>query len=121
MISRTLRILAMLAAITMPLSVFAAKEPIYINLATNDPAKVLMALDAGRHYSEKGIPIVIYLNDKAVVFGLVEVNGKTSKVQEAIKMVISKGAIINICPTCLENYGFSRDYLLQGVVIGAEH
>lgn len=121
MISRTLRILAMLAAITMPLSVFAAKEPIHINLATNDPAKVLMALDAGRQYAEKGYPIVIYLNDKAVFLGVVEVKGRATKVQEALQAAIANGAVVNICPSCLDAHGLLNRQLVQGVITGDPH
>ena len=120
MISRTLRILAMLVAITMPLSVFAAKEPIYINLATNDPAKVLMGLDAGRQYAEKGYPIVIYLNDKAVSLGLAS-NGHESNEELALLKAIAGGAKVLICPSCLEIYGFSNQLLVSGIIAGTPH
>ena len=121
MISRVFRMLATLAVISLPLSAFAAKEPIYINLATNDPAKVSMALDAGRQYSEKGYPIVIYLNDKAVVLGVEVKLGNASKEQEAIRQAIANGAKIIVCPSCLEDYGFTRNNLVQGAMLGAEH
>ncbi|WP_397390674.1 DsrE family protein [Polynucleobacter sp.] len=121
MISRILRILSVLAVIALPLSALAAKEPIYINLATNDPAKVSMALDAGRQYAEKGYPIVIYLNDKAVNLGVEVKSGNVSKEQEAIRQAIANGATIIVCPTCLEDYGFTLINLVQGVVLGAEH
>jgi ABC-type sugar transport system substrate-binding protein len=121
MISRILRILTVLAVIALPLSALAAKEPIYINLATNDPVKVSMALDAGRQYSEKGYPIVIYLNDKAVLLGVQVKSGDVSKEQEAIRQAIATGAMVIICPSCLEDYGFTRNNLVQGVMVGAEH
>ena len=120
MISRTLRILTMLATITMPLSVFAAKEPIYINLATNDPVKVLMAVDAGRQYAEKGYPIVIYLNDKAVSLGLAS-NGHKSNEELALLKAIAGGAKVIICPSCLEIYGFSNQPLVSGIIAGTPH
>ena len=121
MISRILRILSVLAVIALPLSALAAKEPIYINLATNDPARVSLALDAGRQYAEKGYPIVIYLNDKAVILGVEVKSGGISKEQEAIRQAIANGATIIVCPTCLEDYGFTRINLVQGVVLEAEH
>ena len=121
MISRVFRILATLAVISLPLPAFAAKEPIYINLATNDPGKVLMALDAGRQYAEKGYPIVIYLNDKAVLLGVEVQSGASSKEGEAIRRAIANGANIIICPSCLEDYGFTRKNLVQGAMLGAEH
>ena len=92
MISRVFRILATLAVISLPLSAFAAKEPIYINLATNDPAKVAMVLDAGRQYAEHGFPLVIYLNDEAVLLGVETSSGSISKEQMAIKQAIANGA-----------------------------
>ena len=121
MISRILRILTVLAVIALPLSALAAKESIYINLATNDPGKVSMALDAGRQYAEKGYPIVIYLNDKAVLLGVEVTSGSISKEQEVLKQAIANGATVIICPTCLEDHGFTRINLVQGVVLGAEH
>ncbi|OYY11758.1 MULTISPECIES: DsrE family protein [unclassified Polynucleobacter] len=121
MISRIFRILAILAAISLPLSVFGAKEPIYVNLATNDPVKVSMALDASRQYAEKGYPIVIYLNDKAVLLGVEVQSGAVSKEGEAIRQAIANGAKIIVCPSCLEDYGFTRNNLLQGAMLGAEH
>ncbi len=121
MISRVFGILATLAVISLPLSAFAAKEPIYINLATNDPVKVSMALDAGRQYAEKGYPVVIYLNDKAVLLGVEAKSRDVSKEQEAIRQAIANGATVIICPTCLEDHGFTRINLVQGVMLGAEH
>lgn len=121
MISRVFRMLTMLATISLSLSVFAAKEPIYINLATNESDRVAMALNAGHQYAEHGFPIIIYLNDKAVILGVEVVSEPVSKGQIAIKQAIAKGATVFICPTCLENYGFTPSNLVQGVVLGAEH
>ena len=121
MISRILRILTVLAVIALPLSALAAKEPIYINLATTDPGKVAMALDAGRQYTEHGFPLVIYLNDKAVILGFEVKSGSISKEQMAIKQAIANGATVIICPTCLEDHGFTRMNLVQGIALGAEH
>lgn len=121
MILRVLRMLTTLVVISLPLSAFANKEPIHINLATNDAAKVAMALDAGRQYSEHGFPIVIYLNDKAVIFGVEAKSGASSQGQLAIKQAIANGATVIICQTCLEKYGFTRVHLVQGVALGAEH
>jgi sulfur relay (sulfurtransferase) complex TusBCD TusD component (DsrE family) len=121
MISRVFRIVATLAVISLPLSTFAAKEPIYINLATNDPVKVAMALDAGRQYVGHGFPLVIYLNDKAVLLGVETSSGSISKEQMAIKQAIANGATVIICPTCLEDHGFTRMNLVQGIALGAEH
>lgn len=121
MISRVFRMLTTLVVISLPLSAFANKEPIHINLATNDAAKVAMALDAGRQYSEHGFPIFIYLNDNAVVLGVESANGTISRGQLAIKQAIANGATVIICPTCLEDYGFTRVNLVQGAALGAEH
>ncbi|MBU3613027.1 hypothetical protein [Polynucleobacter sp. MG-27-Goln-C1] len=121
MISRVFRLLATIAVISLPLSAFAAKEPIYINLATNDPAKVSMALDAGRRYAEKGYPIVIYLNDKAVILGVEVKSGGISKEQEAIRQAIANGATIIVCPSCLENNSFTQMNLVRGAMLGADH
>lgn len=118
MISRGLRILTVLAVIALPLSALAAKEPIYINLATNDPVKVSMALDAGRQYAEKGYPIVIYLNDKAVLLGVETSAGGISKEQVAIKQAIANGAIVIVCPGCLEEIGLNKASLISGVELG---
>ena len=121
MISRVFRILATLAVISLPLSAFAAKEPIYINLATNDPGKVSMALDAGRQYAEKGYPIVIYLNDKAVFMAVLSKSGSNNKEQQALIEAIASGAKVIICPSCLEEVGLSKASLISGVTLGNKH
>ena len=121
MTSGLLRILTVLSVIALPLSALAAKEPIYINIATNDPAKVSLALDAGRQYAEKGYPIIIYLNDKAVILGVEVKSGGVSKEQEAIRQAIANGATIIVCPGCLENNGFTQMNLVRGAMLGADH
>ena len=122
MTMKIFKIFAIIAVMILPaISQANNKEPIFINLATNDPTKVLMALEAGRQYSEKGFPIVIYLNDKAVMLGVEGKEGSTTKERDALKNAIASGAIVNICPTCLNKFGLTRGDLLQGISLGAEH
>ena len=122
MISGILRALVLLVVMALSFTAYASnKEPIFINLATNEPDKVLMALDAASQYSEKGFPIIIYLNDKAVIFGVAKKDVPLTDTQIALKKIIESGAVVNVCPSCLEKYGFSRGTLLQGVLIGAKH
>ena len=122
MTMKIFKIFAIIAVMILPaISQANNKEPIFINLATNDPTKVLMALEAGRQYSEKGFPIVIYLNDKAVMLGVEGKEGSTTKERDALKNEIASGAIVNICPSCLHKYGLSAAVLLDGVSIGMPH
>jgi sulfur relay (sulfurtransferase) complex TusBCD TusD component (DsrE family) len=122
MVPRIFRVLILLAIMALSHATFANnKEPIFINLATNEPDKVLMALDAASQYSEKGFPIVIYLNDKAVVFGVVKKGVPPAKVQIALQKAIASGAVVNICPTCLDKYGFTSANLAPGITRGTEH
>lgn len=49
MVPRIFRVLILLAIMALSHATFANnKEPIFINLATNEPDKVLMALDAAQ-------------------------------------------------------------------------
>ena len=122
MVARIFRALILLAIMALSHAAYASnKGPIFINLATNEPDKVLMALDAASQYSEEGFPIVIYLNDKAVVFGVVKKGVPPAKVQAALQKAIESGAVVNICPTCLDKYGFARANLISGAALGAEH
>lgn len=122
MILRILNISIFLIVMAYPfVSKADTKNPIYINLATDDQAKVVMALDAGRQYAEKGFPIVIYLNDQAVVLGIEGESKNLSKGREALKRVIAGGAVVNICPNCLERYGLLSAKLIVGVTLGNPH
>ena len=120
MITKILRAIILLAIMALPLtSLGANKETIFINLATNDPDKVLMALDASRQYAEKGFPRVVFLNDNAVILGVVNKGGSSSRAQEALKIAVTNGAIVNICPMCLKQAGFTEADLISGVKLGS--
>lgn len=122
MITRILRAMVLLAIIASPLTTLGAdKETIFINLATNDPNKVLMALDASRQYAKNGFPVVIFLNDNAVILGVVNKSGNSSKAQEALKIAVTNGALVNICPTCLAKLGLSSFDLIEGITLGSPH
>ena len=122
MLPRIFKVLMLLAIMALSHAAYASnKEPIFINLATNEPDKVLMALDAASRYSEKGFPIVIYLNDKAVVLGVTNKVTHASKTQEALKKAIAGGSTVIICPSCLEDLGLSSNDLIEGIKIGNLH
>jgi sulfur relay (sulfurtransferase) complex TusBCD TusD component (DsrE family) len=121
MLSKFFRILILIAIMAFSHAYASNKDPIYINLATNEPDKVLMALGAASQYSEKGFPIVIYLNDKAVIYGVVKKGDPPTKIQVMLQKAIESGSVVNVCPTCLDKYGFARSNLITGAVLGVEH
>lgn len=121
MMNSIFRILTILVVLALPLSALGAKEPIYINFTTNDPDKVLLALEASKPYSDNAYPLVIFLNDKAVNIGVVSKSGAESKGQLALYKSIADGAKVIICPSCLEIYGYTSKDLIPGIVLGAVH
>lgn len=109
-----------IAALTaLSLSAFAgANDPLFINLSTDDPNRASMAINFGKHHSSNGHPLTIFLNDKAVLFGVKAGADKFSEQQKALSELVGSGANVVMCPMCLKQSGFTEADLLPGVKLG---
>lgn len=95
-----------------------ANDPLFINLSTDDPYRASMAINFGKHHSNNGHQLTIFLNDKAVLLGVRAGADKFSEQQKALTELIVSGANVVMCPMCLKYSGFTESDLLQGVKLG---
>jgi len=94
------------------------KDPLFINLTSDDSNRTIMAVSFGGNQLRLGHPLTIFLNDKAV-FIASKTNGiKFARQQKSLTTLLSSGATILICPTCMKHYGIAKTDLLPGVKVG---
>ena len=95
-----------------------ANDPLFINLSTDDLSRASMAINFGKHHSNGGHPLTIFLDDKAVMLGVKAGSTKFADQQQALSEVISSGALVIMCPMCLKQAGFTEADLISGVKLG---
>ena len=95
-----------------------SNDPLFINLTTDDPGRSTMALTFGKHHFANGHPLSVFLNDKAIMFGVKAGAEKFSAQQKEIVDIVSKGGLVIVCPMCLRNAGYTEADLLPGVKLG---
>jgi len=106
------------AAITAP--VFAGdKDPLFINLTTDDSHRATMGIGFGVKQMERGHPLTIFLNDKGVFIGAKANAAKYAEHQKMLAEVMAKGATVLICPMCSKHYGVDTKDVLPGIKVGS--
>jgi sulfur relay (sulfurtransferase) complex TusBCD TusD component (DsrE family) len=91
--------------------------PLFINLTSDDPHRVNMALSFGMKQLDRGHPLTIFLNDKGVYVGSTANAGQFAEQQKTIAALVEKGAVVFICPMCMEHYGIQESDLLPGLKV----
>jgi len=89
--------------------------PLFINLTSDDPHRVNMALSFGMKQLERGHPLTVFINDKGVYVGSTVNADKFAEQQKTIATLIEKGAVVFICPMCMQHYGINESDLLPGL------
>lgn len=80
-------------------------DPLFVNLTTDDPHRANMGITFGKNQMERGHPLTIFLNDKAVVIGSRAGAGRFPEDQKMLAEVVNKGGVVLICPMCMKHYG----------------
>ena len=93
-------------------------DPLFVNLTTDDAHRVEMGISFGKNQLERGHPLTIFLNDKGVFVGSKGNATKFADHQKALGELISKGAVVLICPMCMKHYGVKESDLIQGLKVG---
>lgn len=93
-------------------------DPLFVNLTTDDPHRANMGITFGNMQLQRGHPLTIFLNDRAVAIGARSQSGKFGDHQKVLQDLMSKGATVLICPMCMKHYGVSESDLLPGVKTG---
>jgi len=95
-----------------------ASDPLFVNLTTDDPHRASMGITFGRNQLERGHPLTIFLNDKAVLIAAKTNANKYGEHQRSLGELAGKGASLLICPMCMKHYGVNEADLLPGLKVG---
>ncbi|MEM8633111.1 MAG: DsrE family protein [Pseudomonadota bacterium] len=94
------------------------QDPLFINLTTNDDHRLTMALTFSSGQMQRGHPVTLFLNDKAVLAASTA-NGDTfAAQQEKLMGMIEAGATVLVCPGCMKHYEVTEADLLPGMILG---
>jgi sulfur relay (sulfurtransferase) complex TusBCD TusD component (DsrE family) len=77
-----------------------------------------MGITLGKNQMERGHPLTIFLNDKGVFIGSKANAAKFADQQKLLGELMSKGAVVLICPMCMKHYGVKEADLLPGLKVG---
>lgn len=86
-----------------------SKQPLFINLTSDQPRRVDSALRMALDSLNNGHPVIIYLSIDGVKLA------NKSSPNTMLQKVIVKGGEVWVCPTSLKEAGFTSDNLIQGV------
>lgn len=94
-------------------------DPLFVNLTTDDSHRANMGISFGKNQLERGHPLTIFLNDKGVHIGSKANAAKFADHQKTLGELMSKGAVVLICPVCMQHYGVKESDLLPGLKVGS--
>lgn len=110
-IAALLTLLALLSAF----SAFAGeKDPLFINLTSDDSHRALMALSFGQAQMQRGHPLTVYFNDKAVLVASRKNEAGYAEQQKIMAEIAAKGGTVLVCPMCSKKFGVAEADLAQG-------
>ncbi|MBK7660343.1 MAG: DsrE family protein [Betaproteobacteria bacterium] len=114
---RLLSILAPLAValVTLvPAAHAGDKDPLFVNLTTDDPHRASMALAFGGNQHGRGHPLTVFLNDRGVHLAARSQAGKFGAHQKSLAELMAKGATVLVCGMCMKHYGVAEKDLVAG-------
>ncbi len=96
-------------------------DPLFVNLTTDDPHRANMGISFGQHQLERGHPLTIFLNDGGVRVAAKSGRNaqKFAEHQKVLLDLMAKGAVVLVCPLCLNHYGMKESDLLPGIKVGS--
>ncbi|MCR9257245.1 MAG: DsrE family protein [Alphaproteobacteria bacterium] len=118
---------AMVAAVTAgfasamaPITARAAtKQPLFINLSSDDPHRITMALNFGGNQMNRGHALTIFMNDKAVLAASKANTADFLGQQQTMGVLLDSGATILVCPTCMNHFGVADADLVDRLKVGS--
>ncbi len=114
------RLLAFLAALALALAALIPaahagdKDPLFVNLTTDEPHRASMALAFGANQLGRGHPLTVFLNDRGVHLAAKSQAGKFGAHQKSLADLMAKGATVLVCPMCMKHYGVADKDLIAG-------
>lgn len=90
-------------------------DPLFINLTSDDGHRSLMAISFGQNQLQRGHPLTVYLNDKAVRIASKKQGEAFAEQQALLQQIVAKGGAVLVCPMCSQKYGVAESDFLDGV------
>jgi sulfur relay (sulfurtransferase) complex TusBCD TusD component (DsrE family) len=106
------------SSLLMPAASAGQLDPLFINLTSDEPHRLRMALSFARQQQALGHPVTIFLNDRGVLVGSKTRSASLTEQQRLIAELLASGGTVLICPLCMKHYGVSEAELLNGLQIG---
>lgn len=94
------------------------KDPLFVNLTSDDGHRAAMAFAFGQKQLERGHPLTVFLNDRGVLVGSKNHSAKFADQQKALDELMGKGATLIACQHCMRHHGVKDDDLLSGIQLG---
>jgi sulfur relay (sulfurtransferase) complex TusBCD TusD component (DsrE family) len=91
--------------------------PLFINLTSDDQHRALMAISFGQAQMERGHPLTVYLNDKAVLVASKKNAAQYAEQQKLLTAIAAKGGAVLVCPMCSKKFGVSETDFIAGAKI----
>ena len=107
-----------LILLTAGTAVAGDKDPLFINMTTDEGHRATMAIGFGKNQMERGHPLTIFLNDKGVHVASKGNANKYGAQQKMLSEAMQKGATVIACPMCMKHYGVKETDLLSGIKVG---
>jgi sulfur relay (sulfurtransferase) complex TusBCD TusD component (DsrE family) len=112
---KTVQLLALLSLLLLTSTAFAgAKDPLFINLTSGDSHRTLMAVSFGQAQMERGHPLSVYLNDKAVLVASKKHAMMHAEQQKLLSGIAAKGGTVLVCPICSKKFGVAEADVIPG-------
>jgi len=113
----------LLGTIAQPSFAGDDKEPLFINLTSDDTWRAGMALQLATTMVKHGHPSTVFLNVEAVRLAATNMpqhhNAVTkSTPQEMLEAFMDAGGTVIVCPMCLKQAGLEQADLMDGPLMG---
>jgi len=92
-----------------------ASDPLFINLTSDDGHRSHMAISFGQKQLQRGHPLTVYFNDKAVRIASKKEGVAFAEQQSLLQQIVDKGGTVLVCPMCSQKYGVVESDFLDGV------
>ncbi len=95
------------------------KEAVFVNLTSDEPERVTMALNFSTKLLQGGNEVTLFLNVDGVRLGSTKVATLSSQRGEFAAFMKAGGKVV-ICPHCMQVRGVAAGDLLAGLMMGGE-
>ena len=108
-------LIALFTLLLCSASAFAGgKDPLFINLTSDDSHRALMAISFGQAQMQRGHPLTVYLNDKAVLVASKNNAAQYAEQQKLLAEIAAKGGTVLVCPMCSKKFGVPEADFISG-------